>query len=245
MKKLIQTTAAAALSVSGLLSSIPMQILAEETEPEVTEIQPETTEQTEAPATLPEPEADPEPAPEETPDDTNPAPDAQDEPEEEEKKSRESDYDGLQGLTGNFERVENGYKLANTGGNNHNLSQLNAKAFDFAADIEYINGKNVSLMFGAETSHPGNYGTFFGLELCNDGGNLRVKLFQDGPGGLGDGVIPYTDAGTAVDGTKAHLAVSVSDAGELSIAVNGTAIPVTFQKDFKTRYAGGYIGLLT
>ena len=254
MKKLIQSTAAAALTVSGLLSSLPVQIIADEPETVITDdsdLNETSPSSPDSENTIPDipPEEDPADSGSDTDsgqDKTGPEPGQprmpakvkqtrQEDPAD--KPAAQSDYDGLTGLTGNFERVENGYRLADTGGNNRCVSSLSAKSFHFAADIEYIKGSCVSFIFGI------NGDNFFGLELNNDNGNLKFKLFQDG-GGLGDGVITYTPAGTATD-SKAHLDVIVDDDNNLTVTVNGQVIPFTFSKDFRTAYTGGQVGLLT
>ena len=160
---------------------------------------------------------------------------------EEKKETREfSDPGTLPGLSGNVEYAENGYRLMKTDGNNLALSTVTGKAFEFDADIEYIDGQNVSLVFGHADSK------FFGLEFKRENsGEILVKLFQDGPGGLGDEVISYVHAGTSGENKKIHVYAAVNSKNDLTIAVNNTPVTFSFAKDFKSHYKGGQFGLLT
>ncbi|WP_290147728.1 glycoside hydrolase family 32 protein [uncultured Dubosiella sp.] len=169
------------------------------------------------------------------------APADEQETSEPEKQTREfSDPGTLPGLTGSYELAENGYRLTNTGGNNLALCTVSGKAFQYSADIEYVSGQNVSLVFGSVDDK------FFGLEFKReDNGQILMKLFQDGPGGLGDGVIPYVAAGSSDEAKKIHVDATMDGENNLTVAVNGTSVAFTLEKDLKGAYEGGQFGLLT
>ncbi|WP_290155736.1 hypothetical protein, partial [uncultured Dubosiella sp.] len=132
---------------------------------------------------------------------------------------------------------ENGYRLTNTGGNNLALCTVSGKAFQYSADIEYVSGQNVSLVFGSVDDK------FFGLEFKReDNGQILMKLFQDGPGGLGDGVIPYVAAGSSDEAKKIHVDATMDGENNLTVAVNGTSVAFTLEKDLKGAYEGGQFG---
>lgn len=149
----------------------------------------------------------------------------------------------------NVETVQDGYKLNNTGGNNHAVSELSALSFTYEVDIEFLND-GASLIFGAMNHNYQSIGTFFGLEFTRSGdadnASIYMKLFHDGNGGLGDGVISKKEILNGIDTTNGiHVKMRIDDKKNLILEVNNISIPVTFNKDFKSVYHGGYLGLLT
>ncbi|MDF9825774.1 fructan beta-fructosidase [Breznakia sp. PF5-3] len=149
----------------------------------------------------------------------------------------------------NVEVINKGYKLHNTGGNNHAISELAAYTFDYEADIELLD-TSAALIFGATNKDYKNIGTFFGLEISRDGNaesaDIYIKLFQDGSGGLGDGVIEKCKVLSGIDTTQPlKTKVTVNDNKELIITINDQKVDYEMKKDFAGRYVGGYLGLLT
>ena len=125
----------------------------------------------------------------------------------------------------NIEVINDGYKLNNTGGNNHAVSELTAYTFDYEVDIDLLDS-SAAMIFGAANKEYQNIGTFFGLEFSRSGdadnADIYIKLFQDGSGGLRDGVIEKTKVLSGVDTTTALKAkVSIDDTKALTITING------------------------
>lgn len=157
------------------------------------------------------------------------------------------DVTNLKGM--NVEVLSDGYKLKNTGGNNLAVSELAALAFDYEVNIEFVNN-GAALLFGAANSNYQSIGTFFGLEITREGtpeaAMIFIKLFQDGAGGLGDGIIEKTMVLTNIDTTQPlHVKMSVDQEKNLNLFIADQKIDYTMKKDFKTNYVGGYIGMLT
>lgn len=157
-------------------------------------------------------------------------------------------YNGLNDLKGDFTKVENGYQINNTGGNNITISSVQGKVFNFSSDITFNSGENkTSLIFGAEKNeNPTDIGKFFGLEVWLDGNQVKVKLFQD-PVGVGAGLFFDSVTVTEVeDPTQPiHLEMTVDESNNLSIFVNGNPAQFEMKKDFSNYYVGGYFGILT
>lgn len=153
-----------------------------------------------------------------------------------------------------------GYEMEKRSGNNLAVSEVESAYFAYSADISYIDGNTVSLMFGAESTDAGSIGngtdnTFFGAELSRDvtaGADkavLRLKMFQDGNGSIGE-VIHQQTVATDVDTTQpVSFQVVVTAKKELEFYVNGSKADVTIDPDdlarFQGAYAGGYLGLVT
>lgn len=139
------------------------------------------------------------------------------------------------------------YTLANAGGNNHALSEINALAFIYEAQIEFKNGEQcASLIFGSSSSDYTKLGAFFGLELSKKGTNLNLKLFQDN-GSYGEGP-KHENVVTNVTGNSFKLKLEVNDKKELKIFIDDNLIDFPLNdrlESFKNNYVGGYLGLLT
>lgn len=154
----------------------------------------------------------------------------------------------LPGFNANsYELLKTGYQIHNNGGNNHVVTSINSKEFTVETDITIVSGNSASVMFGAEGKTIDTLGKLFGLEFSKNGGNITIKMFQDGSGALGDGVIPAGTVITSIADNNAPIKVKVSytETNGLEIWANGVKASYTFAKDFKGAYKGGYIGLMT
>lgn len=137
------------------------------------------------------------------------------------------------------------YKYNDT--NNHVVSSVNAKEFTMEADIYIESGNSASFMFGAEGKTIDTLGKLFGLEFSKNGGNITIKMFQDGAGALGDGVIPAGTVVTSISDPNApiHAKVSYTNANGLEIWANGVKANPSINPNFEGAYHGGYIGVMT
>lgn len=146
-----------------------------------------------------------------------------------------------------YDVLKTGYRLINNGGNNHSVSSVKSKEFTLETDITIESGNSASIMFGAEGSTIATLGKLFGLEFSKNGGNITIKMFQDGSGALGDGVIPAGTVVTSISDPSAPIRakVSYSELNGLEIWANGVKASYTFAKDFNAAYKGGYIGFMT
>ncbi|MBC8570615.1 GH32 C-terminal domain-containing protein [Zongyangia hominis] len=162
---------------------------------------------------------------------------------------------GLDNLHGDHVTTEvTGYEVGNTGGNSHALSSTSLTAFTYEADIKYVEGNKATLIFGSGTSDYTQLGqsaekTFFGLEFTKDEANkqIKLKMFEDGAGGLGDNIIQDGTVGASdVDFSKnIHVKIAVDADNKLSIEIGGKPVSFELKKDFAGNYEGGYLGMLT
>lgn len=160
-------------------------------------------------------------------------------------------YDAVPGLQGDFEALEDGFKIHETAGDNQLISSVSGKTFEFAADVSFKSGQNkTSFIFGAQkNTSPTDIGRFFGLELSLNGNDAQIKLFQNplsDPGVLGDNIIESTTVAHIDDTSKPiRWGISVDDSNNLVVTVNGVTAQYKMNKDFKSAYQGGYFGFLT
>ncbi len=170
------------------------------------------------------------------------------------------DGSAVTGIDGQSMTTRTSYELAKLNGNNRAVSNTKTAYFEYSADILFQDGASASMMFGAGSNVYSDLGNadgttkkFFGVELSRDGdadnANLFVKMFEDGPGAMGEGIIDRQQVATGVDTTKpVTFKVVVTPEKEVELYVNNNKIEYTKgskYEQFQNAYAGGYLGLVT
>ena len=166
----------------------------------------------------------------------------------------------LENVKGQSMTTRTSYELAKLNGNNRAVSNTKTAYFEYSADILFQDGASASMMFGAGSNVYSDLGNadgttkkFFAVELSRDGdadnANLFVKMFEDGPGAMGEGIIDRQQVATGVDTTKpVTFKVVVTPEKEVELYVNNNKIEYTKgskYEQFQNAYAGGYLGFVT
>ena len=169
---------------------------------------------------------------------------------------------GLGDLNG--DSVINGaatYEMANTRGNNLAVSDSQENTeFTYSGEITFQQGNNASIMFGADSNDPnkignqdGSEGKFFAVEVSREGeasdATIFIKMFEDGPGAMGEGIIDRAVALSNVDTTQpVKFSLTVDSNKDVSISINDTPFSYTpggKYDQYKSEYDGGYLGFVT
>ena len=169
---------------------------------------------------------------------------------------------GLGDLNG--DSVINGaatYEMANTRGNNLAVSDSQENTeFTYSGEITFQQGNNASIMFGADSNDPnkignqdGSEGKFFAVEVSREGeasdATIFIKMFEDGPGAMGEGIIDRAVALSNVDTTQpVKFSLTVDSNKDVSISINDTPFSYTpggKYDQYKEEYDGGYLGFVT
>ena len=163
---------------------------------------------------------------------------------------------GLGDLNG--DSVTNGvasYEMANTRGNNLAVSDSQENTeFTYSGEITFQQGNNASIMFGADSNDPnkignqdGSEGKFFAVEVSREGeasdATIFIKMFEDGPGAMGEGIIDRAVALSNVDTTQpVKFSLTVDSNKDVSISINDTPFSYTpggKYDQYKEEYDGG------
>ena len=140
----------------------------------------------------------------------------------------------LYGLYGNYtQSVDGVYTINRNGWNNLVLSQIQATAFTYEANVKVLDGDRMSLIFGYTGS------AWYGIELSMRAGNeVGIKGFRDGP----DGSLFFDEGGIFLDKSKpVPFKIDVSADGTLIVLVNDIMV----KQMMIDNYRPGYLGLLT
>lgn len=156
----------------------------------------------------------------------------------------------LQGISGDenlYTVNKNVYSLKAASGNNILISNTTAIAFEYEAKIKYEDGVNsASLVFGAENNNYKEFGKLFGLALERKNDNkLVIKMFQDGHNSVGLVTDVDIDTKKIYNGESVSLKLVIDENEEVSVFIDGSKIDMKVNDNFKTAYAGGYIGLMS
>lgn len=144
----------------------------------------------------------------------------------------------LYGLYGDHILHDDGSITINkTGWNNLCVSQIEADAFVYKADIEFLDGHYASLVYGHTKRG------FYGVEVATKGDDLAeneiyVKGFRDGEGGK---IFFERVKASVVPNEPIHFRIQVTADGELNIEVNEVQI---YQYSIEN-YQPGHLGILS